>query len=61
MSILIYITADSPIPFNIRKIWYDINREINATYQIADASKQTSENECLVREGNTGKVGTSRV
>lgn len=51
-----YITADSPIPFNIRKIWYDINREINATYQIADASKQTSENECLVREGIPEKL-----
>ena len=51
-----YITADSPIPFNIRKIWYDINREINATYQIAYASKQTSENECLVREGIPEKL-----
>ena len=51
-----YITADSPIPFNIRKIWYDINREINATYQVADASKQTSENECLVREGIPEKL-----
>ena len=51
-----YITEDSPIPFNIRKIWYDINREINATYQIADASKQTSENECLVREGIPEKL-----
>ena len=51
-----YITADSQIPFNIRKIWYDINREINATYQIADASKQTSENECLVREGIPEKL-----
>lgn len=51
-----YITADSQSPFNIRKIWYDINREINATYQIADASKQTSENECLVREGIPEKL-----
>lgn len=46
-----YITADSPIPFNIRKIWYDINRELNATYKIADASKHTVDNECLVKEG----------
>lgn len=51
-----YITADSPIPFNIRKIWYNINREINATYKIADVSKQTSENECLVREGIPEKL-----
>lgn len=47
-----YITADSPIPFNVRKIWYDINRELNATYNIADMSKQTSDTECLVKEGN---------
>lgn len=47
-----YITADSPIPFNIRKIWYDINRELNATYKIADVSKQTRDNECLETEGS---------
>lgn len=47
-----YITADSPIPFNIRKIWYDINRELNATYNIADGSKQTKKEECLVKEGS---------
>lgn len=47
-----YITSDSPIPFNIRKIWYDINRELNATYEIADKEKQTSASECLVREGS---------
>lgn len=47
-----YITADSPIPFNIRKIWYDINRELNATYSIADMSKQTSDKECLIKEGS---------
>lgn len=46
-----YITADSPIPFSIRKIWYDINRELNATYNIADISKQTDDAECLVKEG----------
>lgn len=47
-----YITADSPIPFNIRKIWYDINRELNVTYNIADGSKQTRDKECLVKEGS---------
>ena len=46
-----YITADSPIPFNIRKIWYDINREMNATYNSADISQQIKDNECLVKEG----------
>ncbi|MEA5056119.1 MAG: helicase HerA-like domain-containing protein [Anaerotignum propionicum] len=51
-----YITADSPIPFNIRKIWYKINREINATYSMADMSKQTSETECLEQEGDLEKL-----
>jgi hypothetical protein len=48
-----FITADSPIPFNIRKIWYEMNRELNATYNIADVSKQTKEQECLVKEGDS--------
>lgn len=47
-----YITADSPVPFDIRKIWYDINRELNATYNIADGNKQTKNEECLVKEGS---------
>ncbi len=51
-----YITADSPIPFNIRKIWYDINRELNATYNIADINKQIQDNECLVKEGDPEKL-----
>ena len=44
-----YITADSPIPFSIRQIWYDINRELNATY--SDASKQDKTTECKVSDG----------
>ena len=47
-----FITADSPIPFNIRKIWYDINRELNATYKFAGENDQIGINECLVKEGN---------
>jgi hypothetical protein len=27
-----YITADSPIPFDIKQMWYDFDRELNATY-----------------------------
>ncbi len=46
------ITADSPIPFNIRKIWYDLNRKINATYTTSKRDDQTTENECLEEEGN---------
>ena len=49
-----YITADSPIPFSIRQIWYDINRELNATY--SDASKQDETTECKVADGDAEKL-----
>lgn len=45
-----YITADSPIPFDIRKIWYDINRITNATYN--SKQNQTKDTECLIKEGD---------
>lgn len=47
-----HVTADSPIPFDIRKIWYDINRELNATYELGASDKQTSDQECLESEGD---------
>jgi len=47
-----YITADSPIPFNIRKIWYDINRQVSATYTEGDINNQNKDTECLIKEGN---------
>lgn len=51
-----HITADSPIPFNIRKIWYDINRELNATYKEGQLDKQTQDTECLEKEGNPDEL-----
>lgn len=51
-----HITADSPIPFNIRKIWYDTNRELNATYKEPSQDKQNVETECLVNEGDPEKL-----
>ncbi|MBR1702714.1 MAG: ATP-binding protein [Lachnospiraceae bacterium] len=49
-----YITADSPIPFNIRQLWYDLNRRVNATYK--NPSTQTRDTECLVDEGNADNL-----
>jgi len=46
----IYITADSPIPFDIKKLWYDFDREINATYN--HVSDHTPDQECLEEEGD---------
>lgn len=44
-----YITADSPIPFDIKKLWYDFDREVNATYN--HNSDHIPANECLEKEG----------
>lgn len=44
-----YITADSPIPFDIKQMWYEFDREINATYN--HNSDHITANECLVAEG----------
>jgi len=44
-----YITADSPIPFDIKQMWYDFDREINATYN--HTSNHITATECLVEEG----------
>lgn len=49
-----YITADSPIPFNIREIWYEINRTINATHSVKQ--NQSKETECLIAEGDSEKL-----
>jgi DNA helicase HerA-like ATPase len=45
-----FITADSPIPFDIKKLWYDFDRQINATYR--DASNQIATTEELITEGD---------
>jgi uncharacterized protein len=46
------ITADSPIPFDIHQLWYDFEREINATYNISDINSQSKTTEELIKEGN---------
>ena len=48
----LYITADSPIPFDIKKMWHDFNREVYATYSEATASNQTRATEELINEGD---------
>ena len=39
-----YITADSPIPFNVRKLWHEMNWWLNATFSESQKDKQTKEN-----------------
>lgn len=55
-----FITADSPIPFNIRKIWYDINRELNATYKVPSENDQNGDSECLITEGDSNSLEPAR-
>jgi hypothetical protein len=53
-----FITADSPIPFDIKKLWYDFDRQINATYN--HNSDHTPDNECLEEEGNPKALKAAR-
>lgn len=36
-----FITADSPIPFNVRKVWYEMNWWLNATFSKPNKEDQT--------------------
>ncbi len=38
------ITADSPIPFNVRKVWYELNWWLNATFDTTRKDDQKREN-----------------
>ncbi|MCH7963316.1 MAG: DUF853 family protein [Bacteroidetes bacterium] len=51
-----FITADSPIPFDIHQMWYDFNRELVATYSEGQEDKQTTETEMLIKEGYPKKL-----
>ena len=51
-----YVTADSPIPFDIRKLWHDFNREVNATHSVSGINDQHRETEELINEGDPQKL-----
>ena len=46
------VSADSPIPFNIRELWYHIYWWLNATFSEASAEKQIEINACVESKGN---------
>jgi len=50
------VSADSPIPFNIRELWYDIYWWLNATFNEATAEKQTKQNACVESTGDYRKL-----
>lgn len=45
-----FITADSPIPFNARKLWYDMNWWLNATFSETNKDSQTSDKAILKKD-----------
>ena len=49
-----FITVDSPIPFNVRKLWYDMNWWLNATFSESTKDKQTA-NTVKPKKDNQGK------
>lgn len=46
-----FVTADSPIPFNARKLWHEMNWWLNATFSESQKDKQTKDTAKLVNEG----------
>ena len=51
-----FITADSPLPFDIRKMWHNFNREVYGTHNVPDKDKQCRDTEELISEGNPQKL-----
>lgn len=47
-----FITADSPIPFNIRELWWEMNWWLNATFPTANRDDQTKANANQTAAGN---------
>lgn len=48
-----FVTSDSPIPFDMKQLWYDLAREIVATYTKSPINEQTRENEAeILDEGS---------
>ena len=46
-----FITADSPIPFNSRQLWHEMNWWLNASFNTTKKDEQTKETACLDKNG----------
>lgn len=51
-----FITADSPIPFSARKLWYDMNCWLNASFSSTKKDEQTDVTEFQTDAGNYGNL-----
>jgi uncharacterized protein len=50
------ITADSPIPFNVRELWHQLYWWLNASFTESAAEKQTESNACVEDQGDFEKL-----
>lgn len=50
------ITCDSPIPFDIKSLWYKYHREVYGTFNESQQEKQTDETICIEKEGDPEKL-----
>lgn len=50
------VSADSPIPFNVRELWHHIYWWLNATFNESAAEKQTKATACLESDGDYNKL-----
>ena len=52
------LTVDSPVPFSIHRLWYELWREVLSTHTVGPGSNQGRETEAFVRDGNgSGRLG----
>lgn len=50
------ITADSPIPFNVRELWHEIFWWLNASFTATSVEQQSKTTACLVDNGNADNL-----
>ena len=46
------LTVDSPVPFSIHRLWYDLWRDVLSTHTVGPNSNQSRDTEALVRDDN---------
>ncbi|WP_340010266.1 ATP-binding protein [Paenibacillus sp. FSL H7-0690] len=51
-----YVTADSPIPFDIKLMWHTLNREVHGTFSKASIQEQNRATEEIENEGDYKKL-----
>lgn len=47
-----YITADSPIPFSVRKLWWEMNWWLNASFNTTKKDEQTKDTAIIENDGD---------